>query len=70
MKGIGGKRAGGATISGRHRKGKLKVWLDGVNVTRTVRGELVVVPAPLGSCLPTMLKLVPRPRGLFAARED
>ena len=67
--GNNGKRASGAKIGYRHRPRKFKAGLEGVDVTRTMRGELVFIPAPFGSHLPPMLKLVPRPRGLFQAED-
>ncbi len=68
--GMHGKRAGGTKVGGWSGVKKLKVDLGGVDVRRTMRGELVVVPAPLRSHLPSMLRLVPRPRGLFAAKKN
>ena len=68
--GMSGKRAGGATIGGRCRAKKPKVDASGLNIRRTMRGEVVFVPAPPGSDLAWTLKFLPRPRGLFAAKED
>ena len=68
--GNNGKRASGVKIGGRHCPRNFKVGLGSIDVARTMGGELVFISAPPGSHLPPMLKLVPRPPGLFAAEDD